>query len=298
MTPLPVMCASLIPLASMCLYSCKGGQLIPKPDDLDERELQIQQCLPPDAEQPAETILLTWASALLFLDERLLELRDRAVPDIVPEIVFWQRYFGQIYRAIQYAMSRQAQQRRQQRPGSRSAGADGSGRAVDHSAIAAAVRRAAVGENDRGAALNSLLARVIQQAGSTALERAANAVVVAPRGPAKTEQAQQEQGLTVLHWAAMVGDAGKCAVLLRYGAAAEARTAPCGITPLIIAATTGKAAVIELLLKAVVPKEQGQHAADQSKVPVPAVDVNATAQGGVSAIQVRRTTRQVVAWLC
>lgn len=279
----------------MFLYSCKGGRLVPKPDDMDERELQIQQCLPPDAEQPAETILLAWASALLFLDERLLELRDRAVPDIVPEAVFWQRYFGQIYRAIQYAMSRQAQRRRQQRPGSRSTGADGSGRAVDHSAIAAAVRRAAMVENDRGAALNGLLARVIQQAGPTVLERAANTVVAAPQGPLDPEQPQHEQGLTLLHWAAMVGDASKCAVLLRYGAAAEARTALCGITPLVIAATTGKAAVIELLLKAVVPKEQAQQDADQSKVPVPAVDVNAAAQGGVSAIQVRQTTRQLLA---
>lgn len=279
----------------MFLYSCTGGRLVPKPDDLDERELQIQQCLPPDAEQPAETILLTWARALLFLDERLLELRDRAVPDIVPEVVFWQRYFGQIYRAIQYAISRQAQQRRQQHPGSRSTGTDGSGRAVDHSAIAAAVRRAVMIDNDRGAALSNLLARVIQQAGSTALERAAATVVVAPQGTPNPEQPQQEQGLTVLHWAAMVGDADKCAVLLRYGAAAEARTALCGITPLIIAAATGKAAVIELLLK-VVQKEQSQQASDQSERPVPAVDVNAVAQGGVSAIQVRRTTRQVVVW--
>ena len=83
-------------LLSPYTHVCKGGRLISKPDELDERELLIQECLPLDAEQPTETVLLTWARALLFLDERLLELRDRAVPEIIPEVVFWQRYFGQI----------------------------------------------------------------------------------------------------------------------------------------------------------------------------------------------------------
>lgn len=260
---------------------------------MDERELHIQECLPPDAEQPAETALLTWAGALLFLDDRLLELRDRAVPDIVPEVVFWQRYFGQIYRAIQYAMSRQAQQRRQQRPGSQSNGAGGS-KSVDHGVIAAAVRRAVMVENDGGAALNTLLTQVIKQAGTVALERAVNISAVAPNHHARPEVQQQQQleGLTVLHWAAMAGDAGQCAVLLRYGASAEARTAQHGITPLIVAATVGEPAVVELLLKSTSaePKGQGhdqQGAADQSQAARLAVDVNATARGGVSAVQVR-----------
>ena len=229
---------------------------------------------------------------MLILDERLLELRDRAVPAIVPEVVFWQRYFGQIYRAIQYAMSRQAQQRRHRRPDSQFIRADGARIVADHEAIAAAVRRTVMIENDRGASLNRLLEQVTQQAGATALERAVGTTIGALRGPAEPGQLE----LTVLHWAAMVGDASKCAVLLRNGASAEARTLQHGITPLIIAATMGKVAVIELLLKAAVPQDQTQHQAGEvSQVASPAVDVNATAQGGVSAVQVRQATRQVVA---
>lgn len=231
---------------------------------------------------------MTWAAALLFLDERLLELRDRAVPAIVPEVVFWQRYFGQIYRAIQYAMSRQAQQRRHRRPGSQFTGADGSRIALDHEAIAATVRRAVMIENDRGASLDKLLKQVTQRAGATALERAVGTTVAAAiHGPAEPGVLE----LTVLHWAAMIGDASKCAVLLRYGASAEARTPQHGITPLIFAATTGKVAVIDLLLKAAVPQDHSvDQAGEVSQVASPAVDVNATAQGGVSAVQVRQAT--------
>lgn len=230
------------------LFRCTGGRLIPKPDDLDESELEIQQCLPPDAEQPAEAILLTWARALLFLDARLMELHDDAVPAIVPEVVFWQRYFGQIYRAIQYAMTRASNQ--QKRGARKVAGA------VDHAAIAAAVRRAVMFEEDPQA-LNNLLIRVMKQVGPEALTRAANAIQ------------DPESAFTVLHWSAVAGNGLKCEILVRYGASVMSRTVD-GMTPLFVAAAAGQVQTVELLLKV-------------------KADANAMAEGEVSAVQVSHT---------
>ena len=212
-----------------CCRSCEGGRLVAKPDDLDETSLQIYECLPPGAEQLPDATLMVWARALLFLDQRrgreqelltLTELHERAVPDIVPEVVFWQRYFGQIYRTIQHAMSKA------RRP-------NGGMRAADAAAIANAVRGAAM--EGPAEALSHLLQRVLRQFGPQGCRVAANSL-------------QEREGrLTVLHWVAMAGDVSKCEVLLRGGAAPGA-TSACGMTPLFGAAAWGRLPAAELLL--------------------------------------------------
>lgn len=174
-----------------------------------------------------------------------MELHDDAVPAIVPGVVFWQRYFGQIYRAIQYAMTRVSNP--QKRGARKVAGA------VDHAAIAAAVRRAVMFEEDPQA-LNNLLIRVMKQVGPESLTRATNAVQ------------DPESGFTVLHYSARAGNGPKCEILTRYGANVAARTVH-GMTPLFVAAAAGQAQTVELLLKA-------------------KADVNDKAQGEVSAVQV------------
>eukprot|EP01050_Picozoa_sp_SAG11_P002345 SAG11_NODE_116_length_16002_cov_19.164560_23_plen_95_part_00 len=73
---------------------CKGGKLLPKPEEVDERMLLIREALPPDGLAHEEDLVL-WSKAMVRLDPVLNTARLTAI-DSMPEQVFWQRYFGQV----------------------------------------------------------------------------------------------------------------------------------------------------------------------------------------------------------